>query len=114
MPTRLQRETVSLRPTHSHEREILVPSDFANLILKAVSTQEDVGLTEGDTVGLTEGNTVGVPVGAEVVAVTGDAVGDVVGDEVGDFVGDAVGDVVGLLGAADGDGDGLILYKRFQ
>ena len=106
MPTRSQRALKFLRATHSQERVILVPSAFANLILKVESTQVDVGLTEGDTVG--------VPVGAEVVAVTGDAVGGVVGATDGDVVGDAVGDVVGLLGAADGDGDGLILYNRFQ
>jgi len=92
IPTRAQRFAVSLFATQVHERVIFDPS-FQNLILSVGSTQEllvtdAVGEAVGEEVGSAVGLDVGVPVGLDV--------------------GVPVGEEVGPIGAADGDGEGLI------
>jgi hypothetical protein len=100
-PAYLQRMLVDFLSAQLQDLVILDPS-LVNLILNALSTQEDVAT--GDAVG----DAVGVPTGAAVGVPTGLAVGVPVGDAVGVPVGDAVGEVVGPSGDADGLGDGLM------
>jgi hypothetical protein len=108
-PAYLQRMLVDFLSAQLQDLVILDPS-LVNLILNALSTQEDVatGDAVGDAVGVPTGAAVGVPTGAAVGVPTGLAVGVPVGDAVGVPVGDAVGEVVGPSGDADGLGDGLM------
>jgi len=108
IPTRAQRAFVDVLATHSQEREIRVPSALEKRILSVESTHGEVVADVGDAVGDAVGVTA-APVGDAVGDAVGVPVGDAVGDAVGLAVGVPVGDAVGPIGAALGEGLGLIL-----